>query len=50
MFVQYFNKSILSRMFSNLFYRSNITTHNDEDFNKVLNAALNGENELLQVV
>jgi hypothetical protein len=37
-------------MFTNLIYRSNITTHNDEDFNKVVNAAKNGENELLAVI
>ncbi len=37
-------------MFSNLIYRSNITTFNNEDFNKVVNAAKNGENELLEVI
>jgi hypothetical protein len=31
-------------------YRSNITTYYDEDFNKVVNAAINGENELLAVI
>jgi hypothetical protein len=31
-------------------YRSNITIYNDEDFNKVVNAAQNGENELLAVI
>jgi hypothetical protein len=33
-----------------LIYRSNITAYNDEDFNKVVNAAQNGENELLAVI
>ncbi len=37
-------------MFSNLVYRSNITTNNNEDFDKVVIAALNGENELLAVI
>jgi hypothetical protein len=37
-------------MFINLIYRSNITMYNNEDFNKVVNAAENGENELLQVL
>jgi hypothetical protein len=34
-------------MLSNLIYRSN---YNNEDFNKVVHAAQNGENELLQVI
>jgi hypothetical protein len=38
-------------MYSNLTYRSNITTsYNDDDFHKVFNAAKNGENELLAVI
>jgi hypothetical protein len=37
-------------MFSNLIYRSNITTYNNKDFDKVVNAAINGENELLEVI
>jgi hypothetical protein len=37
-------------MFSNLIHRSNITMYNDEDFNKVVNAAENGENVLLKVI
>ncbi len=38
-------------MFCNLIYRSNITTYNNnEDFNKVVTAAKNGENELLAVI
>ncbi len=34
-------------MLKNLIYRSNITMYNNEDFNKVVNAAKNGENALL---
>jgi hypothetical protein len=44
---------ILSRFFiSNLIYRSNNITasYNDEDFNKVVYAAKEGENELLAVM
>ena len=37
-------------MFSNLIYSSNITMYNNEDFNKVVNAAENGENALLKVI
>jgi hypothetical protein len=37
-------------MFSNLIYRSNITTDYDEDFNKVVDAVEKGENELLAVI
>jgi hypothetical protein len=37
-------------MFSNLYYRNNISTYNDEDFDKVVNAAKNGENALLEVI
>jgi hypothetical protein len=35
---------------SDLIYGSNITTYNDEDFDKVFNAAKQGENELLAVI
>ena len=36
---------------SNLIYRSNITTYNnDEDFNKVVSAAARGKTKLLAVI
>jgi hypothetical protein len=35
---------------NNLIYRSNITKYNNEDFNKVVNAAEYGENALLKVI
>jgi hypothetical protein len=35
---------------SNLIYRSNITMYNDDDCNKVIIAAKNGENALLEVI
>jgi hypothetical protein len=37
-------------MLRNLIYRSDITMYNNEDFNKVVNAAENGENALLKVI
>jgi hypothetical protein len=37
-------------IFSNLVYRSNITTYNDEDFNKVVSAAARGKTKLLAVI
>jgi hypothetical protein len=38
-------------MLNNLIYRSNIAaSYNDEDFNKIVYAAINGENELLAVM
>jgi hypothetical protein len=37
-------------MFNNLIYWSKITTYNNEDFNKVVNAAEKGENELLELI
>ncbi len=40
----------LSHMFSNLIWRSHITKYNIEEFNKVVNAATKGENELLAVI
>ena len=37
-------------MFSNLIYRSNITKYNNKHFIKIVNAAENGENALLEVI
>jgi hypothetical protein len=37
-------------MFNNLICRSNITTYKNEDFDKVVNAATSGENELFESI